>query len=126
MEQEPINMVLIKHTAVEAVDDTGAGTAVFDGAGLPELAESLRQVTGENVAWAARIRPESLLEGDLGLDSLELVDLDGILRARHGNGVDLIAMLAELDIEQIIGLTVGDLLTYLAAAGAPSGRGVQE
>ena len=126
MKQEPIDTVLIKAATVDVVDNTGAGSAELDCSGLSELAEALRQVTGENAAWAARIRPESRLEGDLGLDSLELAELDGILRDRHGNGVDLMDHLAGMDIDQIIGLTVGDLLVHLADASASSGLEGQE
>ena len=81
---------------------------------LAELADMLLDVTGEDESWAARITAATRLEGDLQLESVELAALGELLRSRYGDGVDLPAFFAELDIDQIIGLTVGDVLAYLA------------
>ena len=78
-----------------------------------EIAGILRDVTGEDTEWAARIAPDSTLEGDLGLASMELADLDERLRAAFGERIDLAAYVAELYIDQLIGLTVADLVTYV-------------
>ena len=80
---------------------------------LAELAALLARATGEGAGWAAAIRPESLVEGDLGLDSLELADLSELLCSRYGPAADLLPWLAGLDLEQIIGLTVADVSAYL-------------
>jgi acyl carrier protein len=81
-----------------------------------EIAGILRDVTGEGGEWAVRIAPESTLEGDLGLESLELVDVSGRLRDRFGDRVDLLAFVGGLDIDALIDLTVADLVAYVAAA----------
>lgn len=77
------------------------------------IAGILRDVTGEDAAWVARIAPESALEGDLGLDSVEVAALDHRLRAEYGDGVDLMTHLGGLDIDALIAMTVGDLVTYV-------------
>jgi acyl carrier protein len=89
---------------------------------LPELAGMLREVTGEGPRWAERIGPDSRLEDDLQLESLELAALGDLLKRRYGSGVDLVGYLAGLDLDQLIAVTVGDLLALLpaAAAGPPS------
>jgi acyl carrier protein len=79
---------------------------------LAELVAMLLDVTGEDDGWAAGITPATRLEGDLQLESIELVALGELLRSRYGEGVDLAAFVAGLDIDQIIGLTVGDVLAY--------------
>jgi acyl carrier protein len=81
---------------------------------LADLVEMLLDVTGEDGSWAAGITAATCLEGDLHLESVELVALGELLRSRYGDGVDLGAFVAELDIDQIIGLTVGDVLAYVA------------
>jgi acyl carrier protein len=81
---------------------------------LAELVEMLIDVTGEDDGWAAGITVATRLEGDLQLESVELTALGELLRSRYGDEVDLSAFVAELDIDQIIGLTVGDVLGYLA------------
>jgi acyl carrier protein len=74
---------------------------------LREIAGLLRDVTGEDERWAAAVLPESRLEDDLRLESVEVAALGEALRARWG--VDLPAYLAGLDIDQLVDLKVGDL-----------------
>jgi hypothetical protein len=81
---------------------------------LAEFVTMLLDVTGEDDGWAAGITAATRLEGDLQLESVELVALGELLRSRYGEGVDLAAFVAGLDIDQIIGLTVGDVLAYTA------------
>jgi acyl carrier protein len=95
-----------------------AGETAVAGAAAPELfaeiAGILLEVTGEDAEWAARITPNSALEGDLGLESLELVDVGERLRDRFGDRVDVLSFVAELDIDELIGLTMDDLVRYVA------------
>ena len=79
-----------------------------------ELVDILAAVSGEGPAWAGAVTPESRLESDLRMESLELAALDDALRARYGRRVDLQAFVAELELDELIGLTVADLLAYLA------------
>ena len=79
---------------------------------LSEIAEMLQAVTGETSEWTATITPNATLEGDLALESVDLAALGELLRDAHG--ADLAAYCADLDIEQLIGLTVADLAAWLA------------
>lgn len=81
---------------------------------LADLTAMLLDVTGEGERWGARVTPASRLEADLRLDSLEVAALCGRLSAAYGAGVDLAGYLAGLEIDEIIALTVGDLLDYVA------------
>jgi acyl carrier protein len=82
---------------------------------LPDLVSLLLDVTGEDRAWASRVTPAARIEEDLRLDSIELAALGEALRRRHGPVVDLPGYVAGLSIDDIIGLTVGDVLDYLAS-----------
>jgi hypothetical protein len=84
---------------------------------LAELAGMLATVTGEDDRWAAAISRSSRLEGDLRLESIELAAFAGLLTAGYGDRVDLAAFLAGLDLDQLIALTVGELIDYLLARG---------
>ena len=86
---------------------------------LSGLIAMLLAVTGEDQGWARALTPQSRLEGDLALDSLELAALGGLLRDRYGPAADLPGYLATLDMDQLIGLTLADLLAYLAAPTSP-------
>jgi acyl carrier protein len=89
---------------------------------LAELTGMLLEVTGEDDRWAAGVMPASRLEGDLRLESVELATLAALVRDRHGDRVDLVSYVCGLDIDQIIGLTVGDLVAYVAAAPPSMGH----
>ncbi|WP_212830178.1 4'-phosphopantetheinyl transferase superfamily protein [Catellatospora sp. TT07R-123] len=106
--------------AVAVVGDRPYRTVVrrWAGATIPavdrvavELAGMLAAVTGEQ----APITADTRLEQDLRLESIEVAELAGRVRQRWGADVDLAAFYADLEIDQIIGLTVGDLAFYVAS-----------
>ncbi|HEX4725515.1 MAG TPA: phosphopantetheine-binding protein [Pseudonocardiaceae bacterium] len=78
------------------------------------IAGLLLDVTGTPADRGARIAPESAIEGDLGLESMELVELGERMRAEFGDRVDLAAYVAGLDIDELIELRVADLVDYVA------------
>jgi acyl carrier protein len=89
---------------------------------LAEMTALLARATGEDHRWAGEITFSTRLERDLYLDSLEMAALCDLAGEAYGNHVDLAAFLSGLDLDQIIGLTVGDLVNQVAAA-RPGPRG---
>lgn len=77
---------------------------------LPEIVGMLREVTGEDESWGDRITAATRLEDDLLLESIDLAALGELMRERYGDGVDLPAHLAALDLDGIIALRVADLI----------------
>lgn len=81
--------------------------------------------TGEPPDWTAAATPGAQLEADLQLDSLEVATLAALLAEAYGGRADLPGYLAGLDVDQLIGLTVGDLAAWLerclAGSGSPVG-----
>jgi len=75
-----------------------------------EVAGLVQQVTRES-----EVGPSTRLDGDLLMDSLEFAALAGLLAQRYGEYVDLQGFLAELEIDQIIELTVSDVAEYIEA-----------
>ena len=78
---------------------------------VAELAAILTAVMGEEPPITASTR----LEFDLRLESFEMVALGERMRERWGDGADLATFCADLDIDQLIDLTVGDLASYVAS-----------
>ena len=78
-----------------------------------DLAAVLAAATGDESLLGAGISDATRLEGDLCLDSLDLVALGAALRDRYGTAVDLVGYVAGLGIDEIIGLTVGDVTGYV-------------
>jgi len=83
---------------------------------LAEMIALLRTVTGEDSRWADEITSGTRLEGDLYLDSLEVTALCELAAEAYGERLDLAGFVSGLDLDQIIGLTVGDLVAQVAAA----------
>jgi acyl carrier protein len=93
-----------------------------------DLAAALAEATGDESLRSAGLSPGTRLEGDLCLDSLDLVALGAVLRDRYGTAVDLVGFVAGLGIDELIGLTVGDVAGYVdhcrqaqRQAGQPAG-----
>jgi hypothetical protein len=82
---------------------------------LAELTGLLLAATGEDEQWAAAITAASRLEGDLQVESFELTALGALLQDHYGDQVDLSEFVAGLDIDQLIDLSVGDLVGYVVA-----------
>ena len=86
----------------------------------------IAQATGEDEAWASAVTATCRLEGDLWLDSLELAALAGLLQSAYGDEVDLATFLTGLEIDELIGLTVGDLVSYVAGCLEPEGTSMAQ
>lgn len=98
----------------------GAPTSGGTDPGLfAEIVGILLEVTRESAEWAAAITPNARLEVDLGMESIELLALAELLQSRYGERVDLPAFVAGLDIDRIIGLSVADLVDFVAARRVP-------
>lgn len=81
---------------------------------LGDLAGMLCEVTGADAAWVSSVTPDSRLDGDLWLDSVELAALGALLHQRYR--IDLLAHLAGLDLDQLIELRVKDLMALAGTA----------
>jgi acyl carrier protein len=56
---------------------------------------------------------DTTFRDDLDLESIDLVALGGLLGERYGDRVNFAEFVADLDLERIIALTVGDLVEYV-------------
>lgn len=81
---------------------------------LTEVRGLLAALIGDG--WADRVTAAARLDADLRMESIELLALGSLLRERYGDAVDLPAFVATLDIDQIIELSVGDVVAYLRSA----------
>jgi acyl carrier protein len=87
---------------------------------LEEIADLLCAVVGEDQAWRAALGPGTRLDGDLFLDSLELVGLSAALRERYGAQVDLAGHVAQLEIDALIELTLAQVAQLVEESAPPA------
>ena len=80
---------------------------------LERLAVILREVIGE--AWAddVPIGPETSFNRDLELESIEFVSLSERLQTEYGRKVDFAGWLADMELDQIIHLRVGQVVDFI-------------
>ncbi|ORT55773.1 phosphopantetheine-binding protein [Streptomyces sp. CB03238] len=86
---------------------------------LAEITAMLVEIVGDEFLLVEEVGPDTTFNEDLALESIEFVALAELLQQRYGSGVDLIAFLAEKDMEEILAMTVGDLVSHIAST-APS------
>ncbi|EOD63160.1 acyl carrier protein [Amycolatopsis vancoresmycina] len=83
---------------------------------LAALAGMLRELLEEYGLDDAEITMETTFHDDLELESVDLVALSGQLREHYGDRVNFAAFIAERDLDEIIALTVGELVRYIVAS----------
>ena len=89
-------------------------TAVFE-----EIRSMVTKLLDEYGLDDVEITPDSLFHDDLGLESIDLVALGAMLAERYGERVNIAEFLAELKIDDVIGLRLGSLVDYVSAALVP-------
>lgn len=83
-------------------------SAVFD-----EVVKIVTDVVGEDFLLDEEITPETSFNGDLGLESIEFVELSEKLQEHYGDRVNLVEFIAEKDLDGMMAITVGELVTYI-------------
>ncbi len=80
---------------------------------LTQLAALLREVVGE--AWVddLDIGRATSFSRDLELESIEFVALAERLQTVYGARVDFAGWLADMELDKIIGLTVGEVVDFV-------------
>lgn len=82
---------------------------------LREVAEAIAEVIGDEWVSETPITMETSFGQDLEVESIELVALSEKLQARYGATIDFPSWLAGMQLEEIIALTVGQLVEYIAS-----------
>jgi acyl carrier protein len=85
---------------------------------LAQVRAMLIEIIGAEYALSLDINMETSFDADLELESIELVKLSAMLTERYGDRVDFVAFLATKDLDEIIEMTVGDLVTHVARCQA--------
>ncbi len=93
---------------------------------LAELETILTEVIGDDLLLDGPLTMETSFDQDLQLESIEFVALSEKLLETYGEQVDFVGWLAEMELDDIIALTVGQLVDFVASnassASSTSGR----
>lgn len=88
---------------------------------LAEIRAMLTEIIGAEYALGLDIGMDTSFDADLELESIEFVKLSAMLDDHYGDRVDFVAFLADKTLNEIIDMTVGEVVTYLADRLAPAG-----
>jgi acyl carrier protein len=82
---------------------------------LDVIGGMLRTILEDYAADDIDITRDSTFHEGLGLESIDLVALAGLLVDHYGERVNLAEYLAEMELDEIVALTVGQLADYVAS-----------
>ncbi|WP_280716892.1 acyl carrier protein [Kitasatospora sp. MAP5-34] len=86
------------------------------------LATVLEEYGLDDAEAAAEVTMESRFTEDLELESIDLVTLAGQLRERWGDRINFAEFIAGMELDEIIGLTVGRLVRHVVDRLQTAGR----
>lgn len=86
---------------------------VDEGTILDEVVGILVEVIGEDFLLDVEVTADTSFNDDLAVESIEFVALAERLREHYGDRVDFVAFVGELELEEIVTMTVGQLVTHI-------------
>ncbi len=89
------------------------GTKTTEDEILDEVVGILVEVIGEDFLLEVEVTSDTSFNDDLAVESIEFVALAEKLRERYGERVDFVAFVGEMDLEEIVSMTVGRLVTHI-------------
>lgn len=90
---------------------------------LRELGAMIGDVIGEEWVSEKPITRETKFSQDLEMESIELAALSEKIQARFGDDVDFPAWLSGMELDDIINLTVGQLVDHIAECQSKTSTG---
>jgi acyl carrier protein len=88
---------------------------------LAEVRAMLIKIIGAEYALSLDIGMETSFDADLELESIEFVKLAAMLTEHYGARIDFVTFLANKGLNEIIDMTVGEVVTYIADRLTPAG-----
>jgi acyl carrier protein len=77
------------------------------------LKEIIAELIGNDAAEIIGIRKDSEFVGDLGMDSIQIVSFAEEVRNLYGNRVNFISWLSKMPFQEMLDLTVGDVVDFI-------------
>jgi acyl carrier protein len=87
---------------------------------LDEIVGILAEVLGAEFLMDTQITADTSFSDDLALESIEFVKFSERLQEHYGERVNLVALIGDMDINSIVGITVGQVVGYVEAQLAAS------
>jgi acyl carrier protein len=82
---------------------------------LKTVEQVIVEIAGDELLLAGPITMATSFNADLELESIEFVALAEKLQQRYGASVDFVGWISTKELDQIIALTVGELVEFIAS-----------
>ena len=82
---------------------------------LATVEQLIVEIVGDEIALTTPITMTTSFNADLELESIEFVALAEKLQQHYGKDVDFVGWISKKELDQIIGLTVGELVEFIAS-----------
>ena len=82
---------------------------------LQAVTGMIQEVVGEDWVRETPITMATTFSHDLEVESIELVALSEKIQEKYGDSIDFPSWLAGMELDQLIALTVGALVDYIAS-----------
>ena len=82
---------------------------------LADVRAMLTEIIGAEYALSLDIGMNTSFDADLELESIEFVKLSTMLAERYGDRVNFVAFLATKELDEIIEMTTGAVVTYIVS-----------
>jgi acyl carrier protein len=82
---------------------------------LAVIERALVEIAGDEILITGPITPATSFNADLELESIEFVALAEKLQQQFGGSVDFVGWISKKELDQIIALTVGELVEFIAS-----------
>jgi acyl carrier protein len=82
---------------------------------LTTVSELIIEVVGDDLTFDEPIQMSTSFADDLELESIEFVALAEKLQSHYGTHVDFVGWLSDKELDEIIALSVGDLVEFIAS-----------
>lgn len=94
---------------VEGTVDNGSGAETVD----EVVRRLIGEVIGEEYLVGMDITSLTSFSDDLEMESIEFVALAEGLQAHYGDRVDFVAWIADMELDDLIGMTVGQVVAFV-------------
>lgn len=100
--------------AIESETSTGPTASAEEV--MASVTTALGAIVGVDYVADLGVGPDTGFEADLELESIEIVQLAEELVDRYGDRVDFVAWFAGMELQELIDLTVGQLVEFIVAS----------
>jgi acyl carrier protein len=81
-----------------------------------QLKQFISEIIGFEYVEELNITMESVFTKDLEMDSIEIVAFAEKVKGKYGEKIDFVGWLSGMDMEEIISLSLGRIVTFIAQA----------